>query len=401
MEKLEMSEIQKAVAEGVASGQKAINDMVQKQVAETVGKEVAERVRATVDELGLQRKLYGHDRTGLSKTRKQEIAGVFKSLKSKTKAGALLEEQDSAGGFLVAADVASAILRVAASVGIVMNKAMKWSMNSDELDIPAYTGAFLTGGYIGTDTAGVITGLAFNQARLLAKKWQIAFAVGNDLLNDASVELADWLIAFSGEALANMIDRQGLTGGSLAGDPFVGILNNPDVQKYSLPAAETAFADYQVVDDSAQVIAQVEESILDDFSFLMHRSVWGSLRSQKDAAGNYLLPWAGAATILTIDPDSLGGPKPVGTILGYPVFTSRHMPSLAATAADTKFIIAGNLGAGLAYGERTALSLDEFKSGAFGGKEIALADQTAFVLRNRHAVTVQLPTALVNVATHS
>lgn len=400
MEK-ELEKIAGVVKATVEENLKAFNDQVEKKIGEAVTKEVAASVRSIVDQLHVERTSTGKDLTGLSKDRKKEVAATFKSLIMGAKTSALIEEQDANGGFLVAADVAAAILRVAASVGIVMNQAMKWGMTTDELDIPAYTGAFLTGGYIGPDTAGTITGLAFNQARLIAKKWQIAFAIGNDLLNDASVELADWLIAFSGEALANMIDRQALTGGSNAGDPFVGILNNAAVPTYTLPSGEDAFTKYQVVDDSAQVIAQVEESILPGTCFIMHRSVWGALRSQQDAAGNYLLPWAGAATVLTIDPESKGGPKPVGSILGYPVYTSRHMPSLAQTGASTPFIIFGNLAAGLAWGERQGLSLNKFQSGAFGGKEIALADQSAFVLRHRHAVTVQLPTALVKVSTAS
>ncbi len=138
---------------------------------------------------------------------------------------ALIEEQDNRGGYLVSREIADAIMRIAASVGTIMSQAAKWTMTSDELAVPNYTGAFLKGAYLGVDAPGPVTGITFGQAQLIAKKWQLAFVVGNDLLADASVNVADWLLALGGEALANMIDYQGFVGGANTGDPFLGILN--------------------------------------------------------------------------------------------------------------------------------------------------------------------------------
>src|SRR5205823_2818019 len=112
----------------------------------------------------------------------------------------LIGEQDNRGGYLVQPEVAAAILRIAASVGTIMKQCQKWTMKTDELGIPNYTGSFLTGAYLGVDLVGTVQGLTFGQAVLIARKWQLAFAVGNDLLNDASVQLGDWLLAMAGEA---------------------------------------------------------------------------------------------------------------------------------------------------------------------------------------------------------
>ena len=66
---------------------------------------------------------------------------------------------------------------------------------------------------------------------LAVKKWQLAFAVGNDLLQDENVNLAEWLLAIAGEALANMVDQQGFAGssgltlnGAVVNGPFLGLL---------------------------------------------------------------------------------------------------------------------------------------------------------------------------------
>ena len=63
---------------------------------------------------------------------------------------------------------------------------------------------------------------------------------------------------------------------------------------------------------------------------------------------------------------------PDGEILGYPVHTSLHCPANSATAVSTKFIIFGNLSA-IAFGDKGGFAVEDFRSGNFGGKEIANA----------------------------
>jgi HK97 family phage major capsid protein len=238
--------------------------------------------------------------------------------------------------------------------------------------------------------------VTFQQARLIVKKWQLAFVVANDLLIDANVNVADWLLALGGEALANRIDKEGLAG---IGTPFTGILNHPDVTALTLPSGENTFEEYRVMEDSSDVIAQVEESVLDGSGFYMNRTVWAKLRVQKDGAGNYILPQAGAPSqaVLSNNPTG-GGVKIAGEILGFPVFTSRHLPGVGASAASTNFIIFGNMKA-LAYGDKGELRVAQHQSGSFGGKEIALADQTGVVYKHRHALALTLPAAFVAVKT--
>ncbi len=267
-------------------------------------------------------------------------------------------------------------------------------MKSDELAILTFTGTFLEGVYLDVDTPGTLQSIAFSQARLIAKKWQLAFAIGNDLLADAAPDVGNWLLALAGEALANMIDKQVFVG---QGQPFVGILNHAQVPTFSLSAGNSAFINYKVMDDSSDVIAQVEESMLDGAAFYFHRTVWAKLRTQKDASGNYLIQLAGL-NLMTLNMEAKGGgPKPVGEILGFPVYTCRHLPAIAASAPVTKFGVFGNLKA-VAFGQKDEMRLERFTSGNFSG-EIALKDQQAMVMKNRNATTIALPAALVTVRT--
>jgi HK97 family phage major capsid protein len=212
----------------------AFDEVMKEKLVPMIGAEVATSVAKTVATLRSQRDNFGgKDMTGMSESMKKDFVKVAQSalrgqFNIDTKANeALIEEQDGRGGYLVSREIADAIMRIAASVGTIMNHATKWEMKSDQLSVPNYTGAFLTGAFLGVDAPGPVTGLTFGQSQLIVKKWQLAFVVGNDLLADASVNVADWLFALGGESLANMIDYQGFVGGANTGDPFLGILNLP------------------------------------------------------------------------------------------------------------------------------------------------------------------------------
>ncbi len=366
-----------------------LDDSLQERLKSLIGEERASIVRDAVEELRIERAVLGRDKTGLSDAQKTDFAIFAKAVAfpHSVKANeAMISEQDSRGGFLVPTEVASAILRIAASVGVAMSQCTKWDMKSDELDIPSYTGSFLEGEYLGVDAAGSVTGITFKSARLIAKKWQLAFAVGNDLLADATSAVGEWLLALAGEAIANMADKQVFLG---TGNPFVGILSHPDVTVQALGSGNTGFGNYKVVDDSSDAIANIEESVLDRAAFYFSRTVWAKIRVQKDTAGNYLLPQSG---LIQNNPKN-GGPRPAGEILGFPVYTVRHLPAFSASAANTKFGVFGNLQA-IAYGNKGDMRLEKYNSGNFGGKEIALADQMAMLMRHRHAFAVALPAAL-------
>lgn len=379
-----------------------VDAVLEQKLKGVVGEIAAAETRKIVEGMRLERAIFGKDRTGLTEKQKKDFvevvrAAALKGFQIDTKSNeALISEQDNRGGYLVSKEIANAILRIAASVGLVLSQATKWPLATDELGIPNYTGSFLEGEYLGVDAAGSVTGVTFGQANLIAKKWQLAFVVGNDLLADASVELADWLLALGGESLANMIDKQAFNG---TGNPFVGVLNHPDVAVYTLATGKDTFAEFDVVADSSDVIAQLEESVLDGAAFYMHRTVWAKLRSQKDTAGNFLLPQGGTPSqaVLSNNPTG-GGVKPAGEILGFPVFTTRHLPANASSAASTKYIVFGNFKAA-AYGDKGELRVAQHESGSFGGKEIALADQKALVYKHRHAFVIGLPSAFVNVKT--
>jgi len=412
----------------------AVSETVTKNFSDVMEKSLksmeevsAKTARRIVEEMAVERSVRGTDITFLTDEQKKDFAlqvieawkgreaGAVRVTKELIDAGKvhfkanepLIEEQDNRGGYLVQPEVAAAILRIAASVGTILKQAQRWNMKTDQLGIPNYTGSFLTGSYIGVDIPGSITGLTFGQAVLIVKKWQLAFAVGNDLLRDASVELGEWLLSLAGEALANMVDQQGFVGGatlnavtgttSYAG-PFQGILGLPSgsVNTYTMATGNTTYAKFNPVTDALNMVATVEESVLDGCAFYCHRTVWADIAGTLASTSGlpFLYFGAMAANNSGLEKDPTGGPiRAAGYMAGFPVYTNRWMPSTTVgTQTNTPFIIFGNLKA-MAFGDKGTIRVGNFASGSFGGKEIALSDQAGIVYKHDHALVVVLPKA--------
>ena len=175
-------------------------------------------------------------------------------------------------------------MRIAASVGLVARDAQFFPMSTDTLDIPRYTGDDLLGGYLGEDVEGTETSVSIGDARLQVATWYTIFRVGNTLLADANVNVADWLIALAAEGLAARMDKEGFTGGTFAGSPFVGVLGSTDVTSYVMTTGKNTFAEFDA-DEASDIIAQVKESVLTDCAFYLHRTVWAKVRQVKTANG--------------------------------------------------------------------------------------------------------------------
>jgi len=409
---MEKAEILEAVKSTVVE---SFNEVMEKSLSnmEDISKKVARQV---VEGMLVERAVKGTDITGLTDEQKKDfslqVIEAYKGHETKAVRVAkanepMIEEQDNRGGYLIQPEVAAAILRIAASVGTIMKQAQKWPMKSDTLGIPNYTGAFLTGAYVGVDIAGPITGLTFGQAVLIRRKWQLAFTIGNDLLADASVQLGDWLIAMAGEALANMVDQQGFIGGSAtAPGPFVGVMNVPGTNVYTMKAgnSQTTYSSFNPVTDALAVIATVEESVLDGCKWYMHRTVWAGIAATLASTSGIPLLFLGAlpANHSGLEKDPLGGPiRAAGNMQGFDVITNRWLPATTdstATQLGNAFMVFGNLKA-MAFGDNGDIRVGNFQSGTWGGKELSLSDQSGIVYKHGHAIVVVLPKAFTVVKT--
>lgn len=370
-----------------------VDEAIKTNVESIVGKEVAEKTAAIVSKMRAERNV-GNDVSGVSDEMKIAFVKDIKAISRGEKA-ALLENSDATGGYLVPMELHSGIFRIAASVGLVARDAQFFPMSTDTLDIPRYTGSDLLGSYYGEDQEASETSVAFGDARLAVATWSTIFRVGNTLLNDANVNVADWLLALAAEGLAARMDKEGFTGGTFAGSPFVGVLGSSEVTAYTMPSTFTTFASF-TADHASDVIAQVKESILANCAFYFHRTVWAKIRQTKTANGMYTV---GQNNSMIAANFKKYGIQPAGVLWDYPVYTSDYLPDNSTTAISTAFGFFGNLKLGLFVGDRGPVDIAKSDSATVGGKNVFAANQTAIRILHRHAISIGLPAALVKIVT--
>lgn len=371
-----------------------VDTAVADSIKDIAGKEVADQVSRIVKKMRADRALYGVDKSGIDDETKLAFVKDIRAIVRGEKA-ALLSNSDASGGFLVPNEVHAGIMRIAASVGLVARDATHFPMGSDQLDVPRYTGSDLEGAYLGEDVEGSETSMTFGDARLLAKTWYTIFRIGNTLLNDANINVADWLLGLIAEGLAARLDKEGFTGGTFAGSPFVGITGSPDATVFTLPTGADTFAEF-TADHASDAIAQVKESILPDCAFYFHRTVWAKIRQAKTANGMYTVGQNNSMIAANFKKDGI---KPAGVMWDYPVYTTDYLPANSATAVSTVFAVFGSLKHGLLIGDRQNLELAKSDSATVGGKNVFAANQVAIRATHRHAVAIGLPSALVLIKT--
>lgn len=373
-----------------------VDEAIEKNIADLAGKEVSAQMKSIVAKMRLDKSLYGQDKSGLSDEVKMDFAKDLKALVNGTMAAglykaAILSSSDAAGGYLIPDELYQGIMRVAASAGIVARDAMRFPMNSDNLDVPRYTGADLTGEYVGEDSDGSETTVTFSDARLIAKTWMVILRVGNTLLADSQVNVVDWLIALVAEGLAVRMDKEAFRGGTYAGSPFVGVLGSADVTVYTMPTGSTTFASF-TMDDASEMIANMPESLLSDCAFYFNRTVWSKIRQKKDTAGSYVVGQWGGVVATNVRKEGI---QPAGSLWGFPVYTSDQLPTNSATAISTKFAVFGNFSKGIFMGEKGTLEIAQSDSATVGTANVFTKNQKAIRFTHRHALAIGLPSALV------
>lgn len=370
-----------------------LDETLKKSIEDAVGVQVAEQISATVKKMRLDRSLFGKDVSGLDDETKINFVKDVRSIARGEKA-ALLSNSDQTGGYLIQPEVHAGIMRIASTVGLVARDSMKFTMSTDELSVPRYTGSVLQGEYVGEDQEGDETSVDFGDAVLNAKTWLLIFRVGNTLLADANVNVADWLLAMAAEGLSYKLDREGFVGGTYAGSPFVGILGSSDIASHTLAAGSTQFSDFGIA-EASDAIGSVPTAALNESAFYFHRTVWAKIR-RRSASGVFEF---GQYQPMLATLRRENGIQPVGEILGYPVYTTDVLPAFSANAISTKFGVFGNLKMALALGDRGPMEIAKSDSATVGGKSVFRANQTAIRFTHRHAVSIMLPSAAVTIKT--
>ena len=358
---------------------------------------------AKIKELGLDKVdrkfgMYPGDVTGKTEAdlkamdKSQRVAEFIKAVFVKDRAliKALNEGTGSAGGFSVPEEFAAEINRIAEDFGLVRKFARRITMTSDTLNLPRL-GSSVQVTFPGEGVAGTASQFVQQNVQLLAKTAVGLTVASNELLEDANVDIAQFLLELFAEELAGTEDEQGLVG---TGSPFTGILGDAGVNVVDMASGNTNFSDV-TLDDLRDMVSELKPLALNGAAYTMHRSVWGIVQKLKDADSAYHIS-AANPVLLPGDTGAAIGGVVVGAVWGYPVWLSEKMPSV--TGVSTKFISFGNYNK-LWFGDRKQMTMKISEDATVGSDNVFEQNQSAVRVTERFAIAIGLPDGFVVVKT--
>lgn len=288
------------------------------------------------------------------------------------------EGVDEDGGYLVPEEFRPTVLRLIELYGVGRRGATIIPMASSTMRIPALTDSVEVF-WLGENKTIDQTKATFHMVELVAKKLCCLIPLTGELLQDSSIPLANLLANLLAEAVAAEEDRVIFTGSTIAGDPFNGILNVAGTVVITMEVGETAFTDLNY-DHLIKLPSRLPKSARNGSSFYMHSTILELVSFLKDKEDRYI--WTAPQ-----------GERP-GRIAGYPYDEVDQMPDITETAADTPFVIFGNL-KNVYLGDRLRMSIRTSEDAGF-------KDFVTFLrMIQREGIVVALPGAFSILKTHA
>ena len=159
----------------------------------------------------------------------------------------------------------------------------------------------------------------FNQRTLKAYKLAVGVQVTNELLTDAMFDLETFILDQFGKALSNA-EEDKFINGTGTNQPS-GILN--DAQIGVTTTSTTAITSDEIIN----LVYSLKRPYRKNASFIVNDSTLAAVRKLKDSTSNYL--WTPSFNAGEAD-----------RLLGYPIYTSAYMPTIAA---GQKVILFGDI----------------------------------------------------------
>jgi HK97 family phage major capsid protein len=279
-------------------------------------------------------------------------------------AKALQEGAPTEGGYLTPTEERSAVLSYIRDVSIAFSECSHVPMTSDAMTIPAEN-AKVSVNFTDEESDATETDPSFAQVSLTAKRLDAYTKVSNELIedNNAPGGIAGILAAQFIEAIGQKHDSTVFIG---TGSPMSGVFLSAGYSEV-FDTGSTAFSEL-LESDIRNIVRKIRPSRRRNAKFYMSTSVlWQYVLGLKD----------GDSRPLFVETRG-GGPAP-GNLWGYPVREGNDDIMPSTSAAETGFIVFGDL-AGVMIGDRLTninLFVDPYS--------LARSYQTQFLLFTRWA----------------
>lgn len=237
------------------------------------------------------------------------------------------------------------------------------------------------------------TEAVLGQESLTLKKLGAIITLTSELLEDTEIDFISFLASRVAEGMAKAEDLAFFAGdGTSTYGGFTGLLNATDVNEVVLTGATFASMD---ADDLLDMIDKTPSGALANAKFFYHRTVKSIIRKLKaSGSGEYIY-----------QAPSVSGPA---TVWGYPEVLVEAMPKSTDTAADTSFVLFGDLRKACILGYKSnGLVASRFNAGVVknvaGNADINLitTDREAIRWTERTGYIRIIPTAVTKLTTAS
>lgn len=211
------------------------------------------------------------------------------------------------------------------------------------------------------------TQAVLGQEELTLKKLGAIVTLTSELLEDTEIDFVAFLASRVAEGFAHAEDLAFFNGdGTSTYGSFTGLLQASDVNEVVMTGTTFASMD---ADDLLDMVDATPSGALANAKFYYHRTIKSIIRKLKGDDGYiYQAP-------------SQSGPA---TVWGYPEVLVEAMPSKTATAADTSFVLFGDLRKACIFGYKGAINASRFNSGVV--KNIAGNADINLITTDREAI---------------
>ena len=252
----------------------------------------------------------GNMKTGRASNEYKEA--MLRALRSNFRhiSNVLVEGTDSAGGYLVPTEYDERLIEKLEQENILRRLGTVIQTSGERKINVAATKP--TASWVEESGELVFSDPTFSQVILDAYKLSVATKVSEELLADNQYDLEGFLIRAFGQAIANAEEEAFITGNG-SSKP-TGILDATGGGQVAVTAASSTAI---TADEIIELVYSLKRPYREHAAFIMADSTLAKVRKLKDGCGTYL--WQ--ASMTESEPDRL---------LGFPVYTSAYMPTIAA-----------------------------------------------------------------------
>jgi HK97 family phage major capsid protein len=362
------------------------------EVSEALKKQVAEIKRQMENGVGNYNKEIQEDtkRKALNVKMRETVGAIMANDIDKLKEMSTDAENSPYAGYAVDSELSAEIRHLMTEYGVARRESLtlqlsKNSYKANDLitDLSVYW----------VDEGATISSsqVVLGQETLELKKLGVIASLTSELLEDSEIDLFGFIAGRVAEGFAKAEDQAFFIGDETSTyGGFTGLLNNASVNEVTMTG--TTFASVNA-DDFIDMVDATPQGALANAKYYLHRTIMSYVRKLQDDNGQYIY-----------QAPSAQGPA---TIWGYPVVLVEAMPDKNDSAADTSFVLFGDLKKATIFGYKGSIVAKRFDAGTVkdvagtGTINLITTDREAIRWTERFGFIVIIPIAVTKLTTAS